>query len=174
MSHNRSSRRLRLLPVALLSILVAVGAGCAQVEHVPAGTPAADLTARYGEPTAVHALPDGSQNVEYTLQPMGQQTWMVHVVDGRVASVNQVLTQQEFAKVDIGHDDQNTISAHFGTPAEVTPLPRMQRLAWSYRMQVDGSFPALMVVQFDPDGIVREVFSTFDPLRDGHHGNGLF
>ncbi len=157
----------RLLRLASAWLAAAVVAGCAIVANVPPGLPDTELVARYGKPTATHPLPDGSTNYEYSQQPFGQYLWMVKVRGGRVETVRQVLTDREFATVKVGVDTKDTILAHFGSPAETAHFYGGQREAWSYRYKAEDVFPALMTVQFDTGGIVREVFSGFDPLRDG-------
>ncbi|CAN5442613.1 lipoprotein [soil metagenome] len=151
--------------------LLALASGCAIVANVPPGISGDDLESRYGKPAARHPLPGGAYDAEYPTAPYGQFCWMVRVVDGKVTQVRQVLTDQEFATVNIGTDNRESIRAHFGPPAEVLHLSFAQREVWSYRMKQSGVFPVLMNVQFDSSGVAREVFSSYDALFDSPGGD---
>lgn len=158
---------------ALLSFSFALLlAACASPGSTRIDETEADVIARLGKPVDRHTLRDGSVNLEYSTAPFGQEAWMINIVDGRVRSAKQVLTMEEFATVRIGVDRFDDIRAHFGRTVDEVNLRLAQRTVWSYRMLQDNQWWIWMNVQFDRDGIVREVFPTPDPATISDHDSG--
>lgn len=146
---------------------VALLTACATPASITPGAAETDVVAKLGNPVDRHRLPDGSVNLEYSTAPMGQYAWMVNVDGGRVRDVRQVLTVEEFAKLRIGKDTREDVAARFGRRVEETYLRLADRTVWSWRMKQDDLWPVWMNVQFDRQGVVREVFPTPDPAYLG-------
>ena len=154
-------------PVSLLALL-ALLAGCGSLQRtLPAGTPLADVTARLGQPAATYPEPGGGQVLEYRGQPMGQFQHMARIgADGRLISYDQVLTSENFAKVQLNHWTKDDILRHFGRPAEVSRVRLDDREVWSYRYKEDKVWNSMMNVYFSGHGVVMRLQNTPDPLLD--------
>ncbi len=91
--------------VAGLMGVLAILAGCDNqaISELEEGVSTeADVRARFGEPDNVWDAPDG-RVFEYNRQPQGQKNYMITIgPDGRMAALRQVLTPQNFAKVQAG------------------------------------------------------------------------
>jgi hypothetical protein len=148
-------------------------AGCATPlfhKAPPAGTPLAEVTARLGKPTEVYAEPDGGQVLEYRGQPMGQFQHMARIgADGKLVSYEQVLTTENFAKVDVNRWTKDDILRHFGRPAEAVHVRKDDDEVWSYRYKENGVWNSMMNVYFNQRGIVRQLRNEPDPLLDDRY-----
>lgn len=151
-----------------ISMLALSLAGCAALGGPPLqpGDPAAAVTAKMGQPTAVHRL-DGGQLLEFTTGPFGQFTYMARIgADGKLASFEQVLTGEKFATIQIGIATKEDVLRTIGHPAETSTLPRQQLEVWTYRYKEAGVWNSLMHVHFDRAGIVRMMQNGPDPERE--------
>jgi hypothetical protein len=155
-------------PAIPLALMLALSA-CAPLFHraPAAGTPVAEVTARLGRPDAVYPAPDGGQVLEYRGQPMGQFQHMARIgPDGRLLSYDQVLTTENFARVEIGHWNKDDILRHFGRPAEVSRERVNDDEVWSYRYKEKGVWDSLMNITFTKLGVVRRIDNSPDPVLD--------
>jgi outer membrane protein assembly factor BamE (lipoprotein component of BamABCDE complex) len=133
----------------------------------PAGTPLGDVTAKLGKPDAVYPDPAGGQVLEYRGQPMGQFQHMARIgADGRLVSYDQVLTSENFAKVQPARWTQDDVLRNFGRPAEVSRVYAHDYEVWSYRYKEAGVWNSMMNVHFDAQGVVRQMLNGPDPLYD--------
>ena len=150
-------------------LLLALGlSGCGTFQRkLPAGTPLADVTARLGKPAATYPDPSGGQVLEYRGQPMGQFQHMARIgADGRLLSYDQVLTSENFARVQVNSWTRDDILRHFGRPAETSRTRVDDREVWSYRYKEDGIWNSMMNVYFNGRGIVLRMQNTPDPVLD--------
>ena len=152
---------------ALLALSLGL-AGCGMLSpKLSAGTPVADVTARLGQPTATYPDPDGGQVLEYRGQPMGQFQHMARIgADGRLISYDQVLTSDNFARVQVNRWTRDDVLRHFGKPAEMARVRLDDREVWSYRYKQDGLWNSMMNVYFNARGIVIRMQNTPDPVLD--------
>ena len=153
--------------VIALAIAAALSA-CGTFSRTPrAGTPLAEVTARLGKPDAVYPDPAGGQVLEYRGQPMGQFQHMARIgADGRLVSYDQVLTSENFAKVQPARWTQDDILRNFGRPAEVSRDRVNGYEVWSYRYKQDGAWNSYMNIYFNGRGEVHHTDNTPDPLLD--------
>ncbi|TQK08007.1 hypothetical protein FBX97_3303 [Herbaspirillum sp. SJZ107] len=152
---------------ALLALSLGLGACGGLQTKLPAGIPAADVTARLGKPTATYPDPDGGQWLEYRGQPMGQFQHMARIgADGRLISYGQVLTSENFANVQVNRWNRDDILRHFGRPAETGRVRLDDREVWSYRYKQDGLWNSMMNVYFNARGVVVRLQNTPDPVLD--------
>lgn len=155
-------------PAIALALVLALSA-CAPLAHrtPAAGTPLAEVTARLGKPDAIYPEPGGGQVLEYRGQPMGQFQHMARMApDGRLLLYEQVLTSEQFARVEIGHWNKDDVLRHFGRPAEVTRERVDGDEVWSYRYKEKGVWDSLMNITFTRPGVVRRMENTPDPVLD--------
>ncbi|PQP01842.1 hypothetical protein C5614_00780 [Massilia phosphatilytica] len=141
---------------------------CSTFSRAPrAGTPLADVTAKLGKPDAVYPDPEGGQVLEYRGQPMGQFQHMARIgADGRLVSYDQVLTSENFAKVQPARWTKDDVLRNFGRPAEVSRDRATGDEVWSYRYKQDGIWNSYMNINFNVRGEVRRTGNTPDPLLD--------
>jgi hypothetical protein len=155
---------LLLLPAAL-----AACAAYAPVDVVP-GQSADQVAQSLGPPTGRYTLPDGRSRLEYARGPFGKHTWMIDLdAAGKVASVDQVLTEAKFGGVTAGMTREQVLVA-LGRPSDRRGAFRDTEL-WSYRY--DTPFCQWFVVTMNPDGRVRDSGYVPDPLCDAND-NGDF
>ena len=145
-------RHAELLQALAASALVF---GCATPawQSVPPGASEAELQAALGRPSEVYRLPDGSRRWLYPAP--GETKWAVQIgPDGRVVSVRQMLTVEEFGMARVGEWTMQDVLVHFGKPTDSTYFPLMRRKVWSYRFEEDGVWYSTMHFYFDPDGLL--------------------
>ncbi len=157
---------MRLLAIITSFLLLAACASLGAPPPAP-GEPVAAVVARLGQPDAVHALPDGGQRLEYSLQPLGQYAWMATFgPDGRLRAWEQVLDGGTFATILPDRTTKPEVLRTLGHPAEVSTLPLRDLEVWSYRYKEAGVWNSMMHVHFDRQGVVRQMLNGPDPMYD--------
>jgi hypothetical protein len=154
---------------ALALVMTLALAACAPMvrQAPPVGAPLADVTAKFGQPSAVYPEPGGGQVLEYRGQPMGQFQHMAHIgPDGRLVAFEQALTSENFARVQVDRSTKNDILRMFGRPAEVSRVGFHDYEVWSYRYKEAGVWNSMMHVHFDERGVVRQMLNGPDPMYD--------
>jgi hypothetical protein len=122
------------------------------------------VESKLGRPTAVYPEPGGGQELEYTMQPMGEYAFMAHIgPDGRLTRYEQVLTNEKFASIKIGEATKADVLRTLGHPAETSYLPLRDLEVWSYRYRESGVWYSMMHVHFDRNGVVQQMLNGPDP-----------
>jgi hypothetical protein len=133
--------------------------GCASPwggASIAPGTPREDVIARMGHPTRVVALPDGTQRLQYSLQPAGQFAWMVDLdASGRVTSARQVLNQLDFQRIVPDQWTRADVEREFGPPARVDGVASWTGSVMTYRWRDVQGADMFYWVYLDPQGVVR-------------------
>jgi hypothetical protein len=142
-------------------VVSALFSACASPGSLKPGVSESVAIQSLGQARASYVLPDGTRRLEYS-GSFSQQTWMLDFQPGGLVRAEQVMTVQKFSELKPGQDNKISVQQQLGIPYEISQLPRLQREVWSYRLKLEGVFPALMHVQFDPAGVVREIFSGPD------------
>lgn len=156
--------RLILIPCVAGTALLAAGCAFMNPLATPAGTPAADITAKFGPPTGEYALPGGGKRVEYARGPFGKQTWMFDLDPaGRLAHTSQVLTEVNFNAIRAGMGRDEVLAA-IGRPGETSRLGWQNRTLWSYRYETP--FCQWFQVGIDASGKVADSGYGPDPVCD--------
>jgi hypothetical protein len=143
----------------VIAALVALLASCAGFPYggyeIPAGTPRDAVIARSGPPTRVVALPGGGERLQYSLQPAGQEAWMVDVdAAGKVVRAYQALTADNFNRIQPGWSRAD-IEREFGPPARVDGVASWRGPIWTYRWRDAGGADMFYFVYFDEQGVVQ-------------------
>jgi len=145
----------RIAGVALL-VLASLLAGCdpQRIRELEEGVSTeADVRQRFGEPEKIWDGPEGSRTFEYSRQPEGSTNYMISIgADGRMSALRQVLTPQNFARVQPGMMMEE-VRRMLGRPAKVTPYALQQQTHYDWRYQ-DGpnlSDGRIFTVVFDTD-----------------------
>ncbi|HSI54339.1 MAG: hypothetical protein ACAH21_03865 [Ramlibacter sp.] len=143
----------------LLASIVALLAGCvggpfASYEFPP-GTPREAVVARMGQPQRVFRLPNG-ERLEYSMQPFGQQAWMVDVdASGRVMQTRQVLTEENFHRIVPGTWTLADVQREFGRPAKVDAVTSWNGAVLTYRWKDVANSNMFYWVYLDPNNVVQ-------------------
>jgi len=152
--------------MGLLSLLLGL-AGCDQqrIKELEEGVATeADVRARFGEPEKIWDARDmaslpvpgaasepGARTLEYNRQPAGQVNYMITIgPDGRMTSLRQVLTQQNFARVLPGMSMEQ-VRKMLGRPMKVTPYVLKRETHYDWRYMNPPSTPMIFTVVFDAD-----------------------
>jgi hypothetical protein len=144
----------KLLLVAFATALTLCG--CA-VEMVAPGTPRDQVLAKHGAPTRVVPIASGTR-LQYSRQPVGQTAVMVDLdAADRVASVRQVLTENEFARVAVGQWTRDTVEREFGRPAFISHVASWTGDILVYRWLDLSRTDMFFYVYLDPSNVVQKV-----------------
>ena len=160
-----------LKTAATLALILSLSACAPMIRRTPAvGAPLAEVTAKLGKPDAVYPDPAGGQVLEYRGQPMGQFQHMARIgADGKLISYEQVLTSENFARIEVGRWNRDEVLRNFGRPAEVVRSRLEEGEIWSYRYKEQGVWNSVMNVDFNARGTVLRVFNSPDPLLDDRY-----
>lgn len=154
---------MRVLAVAALVTLLCACAGYSGRGLVP-GQASVQEVERVMGPAADQRSASGGDTVRYYSRlPYGREIYAARFgPDGKLKSIEQRLTEQNFAKLVPGTTRASEVRDLLGPPYQVDQFPRMEREAWTY--QVNGfTTDKLLFVQLSRDGIVREVYLIDDP-----------
>jgi hypothetical protein len=112
------------------------------------------VLAQMGTPTRELPLGGGATRLQYSLQPAGQQAWMVDLDStGHVTQVRQVLVAPEFARIQAGSWTRADVEREFGPPASVDRVGNWPHPIMTYRWrEVQDMF---YWVYLDDEGVVR-------------------
>jgi len=129
----------------------------------------ADVRARFGEPAAVYAEPDGGRTFDYPRQPAGQVNYMITIgADGKMSALRQVLKPVNFAKVQPGLD-RAQVRRLLGQPARTQSYALKQEEVWDWRF-ADGQENKVFSATFDLNGKVVSSATTLDARDAGQLG----
>jgi SmpA / OmlA family len=155
--------------IAALAIAAAALVGCdvQKIAELEVGvTTEADVRAKWGEPAAVYAEPDGSKTLEYPRQPAGQVNYMLAIgTDGKLVAMRQVLKTANFSKIEPGWDKAQ-VRRLLGLPAKTMRYALKNEEIWDWRF-AETSESKLFSVTFDADGRVKSSAITVDEPHAG-------
>ena len=110
----------------------------------------ADVRARFGEPENVWDSPAG-RVFEYNRQPQGQKNYMITIgPDGKMAALRQVLTPENFARVQPGMAMED-LRKLLGKPAKVTPYAIKRETEWEWRWLQPPNSPMVFTATLNDD-----------------------
>ena len=123
----------------------------------------ADVRARFGEPENIWDSPAG-RVFEYNRQPQGQKNYMITIgPDGKMAALRQVLTPENFAKVQAGMPAED-LRKLLGKPASRKPYPLKNEVEWEWRWVQPPNSPMVFTAVLDA-GQLKVVRSGSSPDR---------
>lgn len=155
-----------LLALALALLLAA----CATPLSLKPGTSIDEARATLGRPTAELKLPDGGTRLQYSGQPNNQSVVNADFdAQGRLRVVEEMMSDESFARVRAGKDTQADVLRDFGRPADIFHYRLSNETAFMYRYLTYGRFPAAMFIYFEPAGVVKRTETGLDPwsIRNG-------
>jgi len=160
-------RRIRIIFLATAALALA---GCATPQSLAPGATLEQARATLGNPTARHSLAGGGTRLQYSNQPFDQSVWNADFdAQGRLARVEQMMSDAAFARVQSGRDTGHDVLREFGQPAQTFVYTLRNESAWMYRYLTHGGFKAAMFIYFDPSGVVKRTETGLDPwsIQDG-------
>jgi outer membrane protein assembly factor BamE (lipoprotein component of BamABCDE complex) len=146
------------------ALAAALLAGCAAYDGgslVPGKSTTADVQALMGQPDAKIAVSGGASDWFYT-RPSGGDSYAVRVgADGIVQGVEQRLTEENMATLQIGVTTRADVRGLLGPPYSTTYFERQKRDVWGYKYRRVAE-RRMLWVRFSDDGVVREVLDAID------------
>ncbi len=160
-----NSTRMILMAAVMLAL-----AACATPQSLAPGATLEQARAKLGNPTGNYSLAGGGTRLQYSNQPFDQSVWNADFdSQGKLARVEQMMSDSAFARVQSGKDTRNDVLREFGQPAETFVYKLRNESAWMYRYFTHGGFKAAMFIYFDPAGVVKRTETGLDPwsIQDG-------
>ena len=145
------------LPVFFLAALLA---GCAASPFAGAnmapGTPRQQVVERMGPPSRVVRMANGAERLQYSTQPVGRYAWMVDLdSSGRVVASRQVLTADNFNRIQAGTWTRDDVEREFGPPAFVDAVASWNGPIMTYRWRDNQNSDMFYWVYLDGQNVVR-------------------
>jgi hypothetical protein len=163
-----------MLNGARLALLVAAAmlAGCAALgfHGLEAGRSSeSDVRRALGEPARTYADADGSRQLAFTTGPAGTQTFMAFIApDGRLTRLDQVLSNDQFRRIERGTTTGAQLERLIGPPWRVMDFPNKKQVAWDYVFRDEWGYTVDYSVMLDERGIVAETaYVRRESGRDG-------
>lgn len=171
MNKQQGQRRAGGLPSCALWVVAVLIAGCASYpSNIQPGMSRDEVLARFGKPAVMEPGPGGERLV-YATGPMGQLAFGVDLDRaGRVADVEQVLTLENFGRIQSGKWSERDVLWNFGPPADRRKFGDLW--AWDYRYRQSDAYNALFTVTFDGAGLVARTENGPDWMFDNGGRNG--
>ncbi len=159
------SRALSRMVIAMLAGLLLAACDPQAINELEEGVSTeADVRQRFGAPEAVWDGPDGAQIYEYNRQPAGHVNYMITVgADGKMSALRQVLTPQNFARIQPGMPMED-VRRQLGKPMKISTyeLKRQTHYDWRYQDGPNTSDAKIFTVVFDSDFKVVSTGSVSD------------
>lgn len=156
---------MRIVQTGLGLIATALtAAGCAFAPVQP-GMSSSQVMASHGEPTRVVTTASGTR-LQYSQQPAGQSAVMVDLdAGGRVIAVREVMTLQEFSKIEPGKWTRADVEREFGPPARIDKVASWSGDIMNYRWR-DSLQDMLFWVYLDAGQVVGRTGQGMEiPMR---------
>ena len=151
--------------VAIIFVAFGVSSCASNPDRMALGASRQQVVAQFGTPTAAYVLPQG-ERLQYSRQPAGRQVYDLDFdAAGHLVSARQMLTEAQFAKVQVNTWTAADVERAFGRPAQIGQVYSFKGPIWTYRYEV-VSFHKLFHVFLDAQGVVRRTQITDEvPIR---------
>ena len=114
--------------------------------------------------------PGGARTFEYNRQPAGQVNYMITLgPDGKLAGVRQVLTPENFARIQPGMP-MSEVRRMLGKPAKTMHFALKGETEVDWRFALPATSPKLFTVVHGPDQRVLRTYTGDD--MDAHENKG--
>ncbi len=125
----------------------------------------ADVVQRFGQPERVWPEAGGARTFEYSRQPEGMRNYMITIgPDGRMSALRQVLTPDNFRRVQPGMAVEE-VRRVLGKPAKQVPYALKNEVVWTWKFLEPPNEKKAFNVIFSPD--YRVIRSEIGPDPDG-------
>ncbi len=117
----------------------------------------------FGDPVTITVEADGTRTFDYPRQPEGWANWVIKIgADGKVTSIRQLVTPDNFAKVKPGLT-QLEVRSILGRPANMQKFALKKEEVWDWRFKQNGQESKMFSVTFDAAGKVTGTGIADDP-----------
>ena len=159
------------LAAATFSLLVLAACDPQRISELKEGVSTeADVRDRFGAPENVWDEPGGARTFEYNRQPAGQVNYMITLgPDGKLAGVRQVLTPENFARIQPGMP-MSEVRRMLGKPAKTMHFALKGETEVDWRFALPATSPKLFTVVHGPDQRVLRTYTGDD--MDAHENKG--
>jgi hypothetical protein len=128
----------------------------------------ADVRAKFGEPERIYEEPDGIRVFEYNRQPAGHRNYQISIdASGKMTALRQVLTPQNFAKVQPGMEPEQ-LRRLLGKHGKAITYELKRETYWNWRY-LDNNQSMIFSAVFSPDMRVLRTESGIDPDSESNH-----
>lgn len=125
----------------------------------------ADVVQRFGQPERVWPEPGGARTFEYNRQPEGLRNYMITIgPDGRMSALRQVLTPDNFRRVQAGMGVED-VRRMLGKPAKQVRYQLQNTVVWTWKFLEPPNETRAFNVVFTPD--YRVIRTEVGPDPDG-------
>ena len=125
----------------------------------------ADVVQRFGQPERVWPEAGGAKTFEYNRQPEGLRNYMITIgPDGRMSALRQVLTPDNFRRVQPGMGVED-VRLMLGKPAKQVPYQLQNQIVWTWKFLEPPNETRGFNVVFSPD--YRVIRTEVGPDPDG-------
>lgn len=149
------ARGFRGILLAAVTLLLAACAFTSPARVAP-GTPAEQVRAQLGQPTARYADAAGGERWQYSYEPSGRQVYNIDFdAAGAVVRVEQAMNESLFAqRIAPGIWTRDDVLREYGPPAWTMGAYNVQGTIWVWRYE-NGPFLRLLYIDLTPDGGVQ-------------------
>lgn len=156
--------RVSALAGALAAALLLVACDPQRIDALEEGVATeADVRKQFGEPEKIWDAPGGARTFEYSRQPAGHRNYMITIgTDGKMSALRQVLTPENFAKVQPGMMMED-VRKLLGKPMKITPYDLKREVVYDWRYLEPPSTSMVFSVVFNTDYRVLRTGSVIDP-----------
>lgn len=156
-----------LLMFSLAALLGLWGCDSQRIQELEEGiSTEADVRAKFGQPEKVWDGAGETRIFEYNRQPNGNTNYMISIgPDGKMSALRQVLTPQNFAKIEPGMMMED-VRKMLGKPAKTMTFALKQETHYDWRWVQQPMQPKLFTVVFNRDMRVVSTGSIDDPQAE--------
>jgi hypothetical protein len=157
-------KRLALTLMSLLSLFALLGCDPARIAELEEGVATeADVRKQFGEPERIWEAPGGGRTFEYNRNPAGHRNYMITIgPDGKMSALRQVLTPDNFARVQPGMMAED-VRRLLGKPARQVRIELKDEWTWDWRYLEAPNRSMIFTVWFNRDLRVLRTGSMPDP-----------
>ena len=161
---TRGFGRVAGLASALVAALLLMACDPQRIDALEEGVATeADVRKQFGEPERIWDAPGGARTFEYSRQPAGHRNYMITIgADGKMSALRQVLTPENFAKVQPGMMMED-VRKMLGKPMKITPFDLKREIVYDWRYLEAPNTSMVFSVVFNPDYRVLRTGSMPDP-----------
>jgi hypothetical protein len=132
----------------------------------------AQVRQQFGEPDRLWPEADGAHTLEYNRQPAGLRNYMITIgADGRMSALRQVLTPENFARIQPG-EMQDDVRRALGRPMRMITYEWRNETEWDWRYLKPPATSMMFSVTFDDKGRVLRTGSMLDPASEVERAGG--